>query len=197
MKPNILRITPDYSPPETIGHWVGSRVNPFLDDYTHIAIVDRDVIVDDTFFELPERMSDCDIITVRVVPSSVIFEIWELLTFWLRLEKKRLRGCACIYSTRFLKRIGGYPENSLTPDTWLYQKSRWTYQHPIIAKHLQPFNLRHSIRIQIRTGQSRAETHYSFWKTLAHSIIRARPFVIAAYLYYRYRGRRTEFGHPW
>lgn len=176
----VLR--PDFEPPDTLAAWEKRHVDPLLDSYSHIAIVDRDVTVDQSFYHLHEKgaCARADIITVDVRPSSYIFDLWERLTFWIRLESRH-RGCAVIYNAEFLRSIGGWPL-ATTPDTVLWQKARFTVSMPVMAVHNQSFNWVHSIHNQLRDGKSRAELDYPFWKTVLHSIFRVRPLVLFAYL---------------
>ena len=178
---SLLVLRPDYEAPDTLAGWEKRHIDPLLDSYTHIAIVDRDVTVSEEFYYLHEKCLNADIITVEVHPSSRIFDVWERLTYWIRLEERH-RGCAVIYRTGFLKRIGGWPM-ATTPDTVLWQKARFVVSLPVVAIHHQSFNWVHSIHNQLRDGRSRAEIHYPFWKTLLHSIIRVRPLVFFAYVW--------------
>jgi len=177
---SLVVLRPDFEPPDTLAAWEKRHIDPLLDSYTHIAIVDRDVTVGDEFYHVHEKCLNADIISVEVHPSSRVFDAWERLTYWVRLEDRH-RGCAVIYRTGFLKSVGGWPLVT-TPDTWLLSHSRFTVNLPVVAIHNQSFNFAHSIRNQLRDGKSRAELHYPVWKTLLHSIVRIRPLVLLAYL---------------
>ena len=179
----LLLITPKYSAPETIGSHLKLRVDPMLNRYSHIAIVDADTRVPSSFYELPNTYPTADIIGARtVVATSRIFRTWERLTYWVKL-KPRIRGCAVIYSTAFLEQVGGWPLVT-TPDTWLEQRAKTKILAPVMVIHEQRFSIRHSIHTQIRDGRSRAELNYPFWMTVLHSLFRVRPFVLFAHLWY-------------
>ncbi len=182
----LLLIRPKYDPPETYQEHIAKRVNPFLDEYTHVAIVDADTEVPKEFYGLPEHYPDAEIIAPKVVPTSRVYRAWETLTYWIRLSRFRLRGAAVIYSTGFLKNVGGYPMVD-TPDTWLYHKAKKVVQIPMKVYHRETFDLRHSIYTQRRSGKARAEMKQSLWRVAAHSLFRLRPLVLFYYLYYRTR----------
>lgn len=181
-----LLVTPKYNLPERYETHVARRVNPYLDDYTHVILVDADIDVPSEFYELPKQYYDAEIITPKIVPSTLVYRIWESFTYWIRLSRMRLRGAAVIYSTVFLKRVGGYPEVT-TPDTWLYNHAikEKIVQVPMIAYHRESFSLNHSISTQKRSGKARADMKQSVWRVTAHSVFRLRPLVLFTYLYYR------------
>lgn len=170
---------------------MSKRVNPNLDDYTHIILVDADTRVPDEFYDLPAQHVDADIIVPKVVPTSRIYRVWETVTYGIRLDRIRIRGSAVIYNTRFLKSVGGYP-NVESPDTWLYRRANKVVQVPLKAYHQENFDLRHSIQNQVSRGKARAEMKQSVWRVAAHSIFRLRPMVLFAYLYYRGKGRNES-----
>ena len=162
---------------------MSKQVNPHLDEYTHFLILDNDTISEFSPDNIAEQYGTADIVGFDVVSSSRIFRVWERMTYWLRLAP-RVRGAAMLLSSRFLKRIGGYPDNEFV-DTVLLQKSQRTVIAPIRVYHQQRFDLRHSVSRQISDGKFRADLKYPFWKTLLHSIFRVRPFVFLSYLFYR------------
>jgi hypothetical protein len=182
----LLIITPRFSPPETYEEHIAARVNPHLDEYTHVAIVDADTEVPEDFYHLPEKHPDADIIAAKVIPTSRVYRVWETLTYGVRLSRYRLRGAAVIYSTEFLKRVRGYPRVG-TPDTWLYTRADRIVQDPMRVYHRESFNVRHSLSTQVRSGKARAEMGQPAWRVAAHSIFRLRPLVLFTYLYYRAR----------
>jgi hypothetical protein len=176
-------------PPETYAGHVSKKAREILEtapSTTHIAVVDRDILVDDAFLNLPDKWPEADIIAAKVVSASSIRNLWEKLTYWARLGP-RIRGGAVIYSCNFLRRVGGYPAEG-PADTVLLSLSRNTVVSEIMALHTEPFNLSHSVRVQIRDGKNRAIIHYPAWRTILHSVFRLRPFVIASYTYHRLKG---------
>ena len=184
---SLVILRPDFEPPDTLAAWEKRHIQPILllNTHTHIAIIDLDVTVPEEFYHLHEQYPSVDIIAVKVIPSSPIFRVWENLTFWARLGE-RFRGCAVIYSTRFLRYVGGWPLVE-TPDTWLLKRSHLRILAPLQATHNQAFNLSHSIKNQLRDGKSRAQLNYPIWKTILHSIFRLRPIVLFAYVRERFR----------
>ncbi len=174
-------------PKESYGEYVRKMTRGILDEYSHVAILNSGVrIIDESdFYSLPERYPDADIICVNVIPSSRVFRIWEKMTYWARLAPP-MRGQAVIYSSAFLKWIGGYPQLYASADTWLLQRSRNTViASDVSVVHREPFSLKDSFWRQIRDGEGRFFLKYSLWKTVLHSVFRLRPFVGLAYIYYR------------
>ncbi len=190
----VLRIVPKFAPPETYSESVARMVNPVLDIYSHVAIVDDDTSVPEEFFQLPDEYPNVDIIVPRVLPTSRIYRTWEALTYWLRLNPVRARGCAVIYSTEFLKRIGGYPSwTEQYEDTYILRKANTVVQYKkLIAYHMENFSLRKSIERQKRQGRARAKLHDSLWRVLAHSIVRVRPVLFFAYISQRTSGSANK-----
>ncbi len=178
-----LTVTPDFKPPETLAKHLKPRIDPFLDEYTHIAIVDKDIHVPEEFYNLPEQYPSADIIGVDIRPSSRWHRMWEQ-TYRIRIGQ-RIRGGAVIYSTEFLKQVGGWPL-VMTPDSWLLQRATNAVRSNIRVTHFQPLSFRHSVNIQIRDGRSRAQLKYPLWRTIFHSIFRLRPLVFAGYAFERW-----------
>lgn len=177
-----------FQPPETYGGFVSKQVNPHLDEYSHFLILDSDTVSDFSPDKVAEQYGAADIVGFNVISSSIFFRSWEKMTYWLRLAP-RVRGAAMLLSSRFLKRIGGYPDEEFV-DTILLQKSNQTVVAPIRVYHQQRFDLKHSVTRQISDGKFRANLKYPFWKTFLHSIFRVRPFVFLSYLFHRIRRDR-------
>jgi len=188
MEVKSLLIAPKFEPPDTYAKHVADKVNHLLNDHTHVIIVDSDTVVPKDFYDLPKLYPGAEIIAPRVIPTSLVYRVWETLTYWIRLNRLRLRGCAVIYSTEFLKRVGGYPEVT-APDTWLGNRAVKIAQVPMKAYHTEAFNVRHSISTQVRSGKARAELKQSVWRVAAHSLFRVRPLVLVVYLYQRIRNK--------
>ena len=127
-----------------------------------------------------------DAIDVKQWEWRKLYRVWEALTYGVRINRVRLRGSAVIYSTKFLKSVGGYPLVE-SPDTWLYNHAHNVVQAPMRAYHVEKFDLRHSIQTQFRSGKARAEMNQPMWRVAAHSLFRLRPLVLYAYLRYRRR----------
>ena len=142
----LLIVTTDCKPPERLAGRLKPRIDPYLDQYTHIAIVDKDIEVPPEFYKLPEGYPDADIIGVNVGPSFRRHRLWEP-TYRIRLSP-RVRGGAVIYSASFIKRVGGWPP-VITPDSWLLQRAKLAVKSDITVTHYQQLSPRHSIKIQI------------------------------------------------
>lgn len=184
----LATIRPDYLPPETYAGHVSKKTREILEDSsttTHIAVVDKDILIDDSFYNLPHKWPEADIIAANVIPTSLVRNIWEKLTYWARLGP-RIRGGAVIYSCDFLRRVGGYPAEG-PADTILLSLSKNTIVSEIRALHTEPVSIGHSVRVQIRDGKNRAMIRYPVWRTILHAVFRIRPFVLASYTYHRLR----------
>lgn len=186
----LATIRPDYVPPETYAGHVSKKTREILErspSHTHIAVVDKDIHVDDAFYNLPYKWPEADVIAAKVIPTSLVRNLWEKLTYWARLGA-RIRGGAVIYSCDFLRRVGGYPAEG-PADTILFSLSKNTVVNEIRAYHTESFSLCHSFRIQVRDGKNRAMIRYPAWKTILHAVFRLRPFVLASYTYHRLKRR--------
>ena len=180
-----LPVTPVFAPPETLSEHLKKRLDPVLDLYDYIILVDADTHVPDSFWYLGLDYTADIILPRHVRSSSIIYRFLDLFSDRMVLEQ-RMRGCAVWYSTLFLKRVGGWPL-VMTPDTWLRQHATNIRTVNMTVYHDQKFSLRKGYQNQLRDGFSRAELRYPVWKTLLHSIFRLRPFVIFGYLVARRR----------
>ena len=172
-----------FQPPETYGGFVSNIVNPVLNEYSHFLILDSDTVCDFSVDNIAQQFGVADIVGFNVISSSRTFRLWEKMTYWLKLSP-RVRGCAMLLSSDFLRRIGGYPAGEFV-DTVLLQKSKRTVIAPFTVHHIQRFDLKHSVMRQVSDGKFRAELRYPFWKTLVHSVFRVRPFVVLSYVFHR------------
>ncbi|HZY47657.1 MAG TPA: hypothetical protein VFE96_07670 [Candidatus Bathyarchaeia archaeon] len=178
-----------FQPPETYGGFVSKIVNPVLDEFTNFLILDSDTVCDFPVDSVVEQFGAADVVGFNVVSSSRIFRLWEKMTYWLKLSP-RVRGCAMLLSSDFLRRIEGYPTGEYV-DTVLLRRSRNTIVAPFTVFHNQRFDIKHSVGRQVSDGKFRAELRYPFWKTFLHSIFRVRPFVLLSYIFHRLPKERT------
>lgn len=172
-----------FQPPETYGGFVSNIVNPVLNEFSHFLILDSDTVCDFSVDDIADQLGVADIVGFNVISSSRAFRLWEKMTYWLKLSA-RVRGCAMVVSSDFIRRIGGYPKGEFV-DTVLLQESKRTVIAPFTVYHFQRFDLKHSITRQVSDGKFRAELRYPFWKTLLHSVFRVRPFVLLSYVFHR------------
>ena len=180
-----LPVTPVFAPPETLSEHLKKRLDPVLDLYDYIILVDADTHVPDSFWYLGLDYAADIILPRHVRSSSIIYRFLDIFSDRMVLEE-RMRGCAVWYSTAFLRRVGGWPL-VMTPDTWLRQHATTIRTVNMTVYHEQKFSIRKGFENQLRDGFSRAELGYPVWKTLLHSIVRLRPFVIVGYLVARRR----------
>lgn len=193
---SVKTIVVRFTPPETYGGFVSKIVDPALDEFSHFLILDSDTVCDFSTNDdkVAAQFGDAEVVGFNVISSSRIFRAWEKMTYWLKLAP-RVRGCAMLISSDFIRRIGGYPQGEFV-DTVLLQKSKHTIVAPLTVYHFQRFDLKHSIWRQVLDGRFRAELRYPFWKTLLHSIFRVRPFVFFSYVFHRLpRSERRVLSH--
>lgn len=179
----VKTVVVKFQPPETYGGFVSKITDPVLNEFTHFLVLDSDTVCDFSPDAIAEHFGSADVVGFDVISSSRIFRTWERMTYWLKLAP-RVRGCAMLVSSDFLRRIGGYPKGEFV-DTILLRESHRTSIAPFSVYHVQRFDLKHSIWRQVSDGRFRAELKYPFWKTLFHSIFRVRPFVVLSYIFYR------------
>jgi glycosyltransferase involved in cell wall biosynthesis len=156
------------------------------------AIVDADVILEPNYFEvlLKEIKEDDACVGGRILTRCRTFickflSIWEhtyVLSPW-----KRPRGCALLIRKEVLNKIGGFADVP-APDTYIQELAiKMGYKVRVIknakAYHTREITVRRAIKTQFQTGIARYVQGIGFMRTLLHSVIRLRPFVILGYLY--------------
>lgn len=102
----------------------------------------------------------------------------------------RLIRCDC------LEQIGGF-KDVIAQETQLDVDFRRSGYQSIIVKdvtyyHLRKFSFRKAVRSQIRAGRMRKNLHMSFWRVLAHSLLRLRFFVAYGYIVEHFRSGTTS-----
>jgi glycosyltransferase involved in cell wall biosynthesis len=157
-----------------------------------LAIIDADILVPPRFLERLSAFYD-GWASVSALVRTDPRRGWlnKLVSFWERSYAltpmgREARGGARIVSLKALVEIGGF-RDVLAPDTDLDIRLR---QHglrvridpALVALHLRRMSLARSIPYQIRAGRARRELGVSIVRTLAHSIVRLRPFVLYGYL---------------
>jgi glycosyltransferase involved in cell wall biosynthesis len=157
-----------------------------------LAIIDADILVPPRFLE---RLSDfydgwaSVSALVRTDPRGGWLN--KLVSFWERSYAltpigREARGGARIVSLKVLGEIGGF-QDVMAPDTDLDIRlrrhgSKVKIDTAIVAVHLRRMSVARSVPYQIRAGRARRELGVSIPRTLAHSIVRLRPFVLCGYL---------------
>src|SRR4029077_2345787 len=126
---------------------------------------------------------------VRTDPSpgliNYIVSFWERSYVFTPVGQEP-RGGARSISIRALSGVGGF-RDVITPDTDLDIRLRKHGEKvkmdpSLIALHLRKMSLTRSVYYQIKRGEARRQLGISLLRTLLHSIVRLRPFVILGYL---------------
>jgi glycosyltransferase involved in cell wall biosynthesis len=165
-----------------------------------LAIVDADILI--PYFFLEKTSASClewasVSALVRTDPSPGLIN--HLVSFWERSYLftplgQEPRGGARSISIRALSEVGGF-RDVITPDTDLDIRLRKHGEKvkmdtSLVALHLRKMSLTRSAHYQIKAGEARRQLGISPWRTLFHSIVRLRPFVMYGYLKLR-RKRHT------
>jgi len=157
-----------------------------------LAIIDADILVPPRFLESLSAFYD-GWASVSALVRTDPRRGWlnKLVSFWERSYVltpmgKEARGGARIVSLKALGDIGGF-QDVMAPDTDLdirlrQRGLRVRIDPGLVALHLRRMSLARSIPYQIKAGRARRELGVSSRRTLAHSIVRVRPFVLYGYL---------------
>jgi glycosyltransferase involved in cell wall biosynthesis len=157
-----------------------------------LAIVDADILIPPPFLErtsasYPDWASVSAL--VRTDPSRGLLN--KLVSFWERSYLitplgREARGGARAVSTGALTIVGGF-HDVMAPDTDLdmrlkHHGARVKMDTGLVALHLRKMSLSRSVSYQIKAGEARWQLGVSPLRTLLHSIVRIRPFVLYGYL---------------
>jgi len=157
-----------------------------------LAIVDADILVPSLFLE--KTSASClewasVSALVRTDPSQGLMN--QLVSFWERSYLftplgREARGGARSISLRALADVEGF-RDVIAPDTDLDIRLRKRGEKvkmdtSLVALHLRKMSLVRSVFYQIKAGEARRQLGVSPLRTLLHSIVRLRPFVLYGYL---------------
>jgi glycosyltransferase involved in cell wall biosynthesis len=97
------------------------------------------------------------------------------------------RGAFRLIRRECLRQVGGF-KDVIAQETQLDVELRKAGYRSIAVKnvvyyHLRKFSLNKAIRSQIKAGRMRRQLQMPFWRVLAHSVFRLRPFVVYGYLF--------------
>lgn len=179
-----------------------------LIDTPFLAIVDADVELEPNYFEiLLSEMDEKTCCAGGKVETRSGTLLGRLLRYWEATYRfspdRRPRGCALLIRTKILDEIGGFADVP-APDTYVQDAAlRRGYRVRIIEKakayHIRDVTLSKAVRTQFNAGISRYVMGKSLLRTLGHSLVRLRPFVICGYLYAafssQYRVLRKTYLH--
>ena len=163
-------------------------------DSEFYAVVDADVVLPRDYFAVLFREMDGativsgEIITASQNPLGKLVRLWEQ-TYRLAPLGRFPRGCALLVSKRFIDEIGGFRDVPAW-ETYLLQEARSRGHKVAIisgtkAYHTRTLTLRGVIDRQIRSGKARRMQGWPLWRTILHSVLRLRPFVIWGYIRWR------------
>ncbi len=167
-----------------------------------LVIVDADMVVPPNFLErlLPQTNKHASVSAVaRTDPDrghlNRLVSIWERTFRFAPFGEQPRGGCRAV-SLRALSEIGGF-RDVIAWDSDLDKRLRKSgyrvrLDRTIVVLHTRKMTMRRSIKYQIETGKARRQLGIGFGRTLLHSLIRLRPFVIYGY----FKGGRTEVLAP-
>ena len=157
-----------------------------------LAIVDADILVPPLF--LQKTSASClewasISALVRTDPSQGLMNhlvsLWERSYLFTPLGREA-RGGARSISMKALAKVGGF-RDVIAPDTDLDIRlkkhgEKTKMDASLIALHLRKMSLVRSVFYQIKAGEARRQLGVSPVRTLLHSVVRLRPFVLYGYL---------------
>jgi len=156
------------------------------------AIVDADVELEPDYFEkLLSEMDDRTCCVGGRVETRCKTLLCKLLRYWEKTYRlsmyRRPRGCALLIKTHILEEIGGFADVP-APDTYVQDCAiSKGYSVKIVesakAYHVRDITIKRAVKTQLNTGIGRYVMNKSFLRTLGHSIIRLRPFIVVGYIY--------------
>ena len=157
-----------------------------------LFVVDADMVLPKYFLErLFPQINGTGAVSsvVHTDPASGrlnrLVAFWEL-TYAIAPMGEQPRGGARAISLSALRRLGGFNdvyawESDL--DSRLRRAGfKVKLDRNVSVLHRRRMTLSHSVAYQIQAGRARKELHISFLRTLLHSVVRLRPFVIVGYL---------------
>ncbi|MBO0888383.1 glycosyltransferase family 2 protein [Candidatus Bathyarchaeota archaeon] len=157
-----------------------------------LVVVDADMVIPQRFLEA--LLSGLDSLAavsalVRTDPSRGLLNrlvaAWEL-TYRFTPLGEQPRGGARAIATKPLRLVGGFRdvyawESDL--DTRLRKAGfKVKLDRNVSVLHRRKMTVARSVAYQIQAGRARKELHVSLLRTLLHSIVRLRPFVVVGYL---------------
>lgn len=158
----------------------------------HVSILDADIAVPPNFFTvlLSKINSDTASIAAGVVtyPNTFwnrLIYAWEK-TYRLSPLGKEPRGATRVILKKALDEIGGFhdvPAPDTDLDIHLIKNGKKSIKiESIKAYHLRTLSLNKMVSGQVNSGRARYVLGINFKRTLSHSIIRIRPFVLQGWL---------------
>ncbi len=157
-----------------------------------LAIVDADILVPPSFLEKTSAScAEWASVSALVRTDSdqglmnYLVSLWERSYLFAPFGREA-RGGARSISMRALAGVAGF-RDVIAPDTDLDIRlkehgEKVKMDTSLVALHLRKMSLERSVFYQIKAGEARSQLGVSPLRTLLHSIVRLRPFVLYGYL---------------
>jgi glycosyltransferase involved in cell wall biosynthesis len=154
----------------------------------YIAIVDADMLLERMYFVKTLRALGGDIASVSgrlmTEPSTLfnkLYSLWEK-TYDVIGVGREPRGGNRVYVGAMLREVGF--SDTIAPDTDvdLRLHGRKVYMPEATSYHMRELTIGKCIRGQLNSGRARRQLRLPFWRTLLHSLVRLRPFVLVGYI---------------
>jgi glycosyltransferase involved in cell wall biosynthesis len=157
-----------------------------------LVVVDADIIIPPNLLaSLLPQLEQYAVVSPVVRTDSSQGTLNRLVSLWERTYAiaplgDQPRGGTRAISINALNSVGGFR------DVYAWESDldkrlrgagfRLKIDRSLRVIHRRKMTVRHSISYQIQAGRARKELHVSLFRTLLHSIIRLRPFVVVGYL---------------
>jgi len=161
-------------------------------DGAFVAIVDADIRIEPAYFKKVLAAFKGDVVSIsgRVLtepstPFNRLYSLWER-TYDVLGSGRAPRGGNRVFRGEDLRRVRF--SDAIAPDTDvdLRMRGERKYLRDAISYHMRELTIGKCVRGQLISGRARRQLRVSFWRTLLHSLVRLRPFVIVGYI----RGQR-------
>ena len=153
-----------------------------------VAVVDADIRIEPEYFRKALAIFNGDIVSVsgRVAtePSTAfnrLYSLWEK-TYEVLGAGRVPRGGNRVFRGEELRRTRF--TDAIAPDTDvdLRMRGKRIYLRDAVSYHMRELTVGRCARGQLTSGKARRQLHVPFWRTLLHSVVRLRPFVIIGYI---------------
>ncbi len=156
------------------------------------VIVDADMVLPSSFLErlLPQLGEFASVSAVaKTDPGKGLLNklvcVWEQTYRFAPLEEQPRGGCRAV-SIKALNQVGGFRDVKAWDTDLDIRLRRAGYgvrlDRRVVVLHTRKMTLPGSISYQVRTGRARRELGIGPGRTLLHSLVRLRPFVLYGYL---------------
>lgn len=156
----------------------------------YVAIVDADIVVPKEFFRLALSQLHENVISVSPLVVTAPNSLWNRVTnIWQRtftLGFFRGNYGQRVTMAKPLSQVGGF-RDVYSPDTDLDMRLRKAGYNSVLAEdikvwHIRKPSFRRTIMTQVLRGRARKQLGFGFIHTLAHAIVRLRPFYVLGWL---------------